>query len=518
MHQAQIEKLQFFRKSIYSCFKKRADATFNLLDALSSSGHECKSVVELSESPAFLRQYSSITDAIGDGLPHASLDKTASLVYHAVNSGCVRTTFFLDCTGNPRPWAKKLDGRCIVHAPNPAPGNKPICVGRQYSVLAIAPMSQEARLKHWLLPIKVDLVDIEEKGHEVGMKQLVKQIETLSLKDELSISVGDSLYATEGCRQVVAEHPNIVHIFRLKSQRAIYKSPSLEELAHTGAGRKKQYGHKMLLSDKKTHALPDKESSFMIEGKKQVLTVKLTQWNSLLLRGSRDFPSHRHPINVLRIIICDAQGEPVFKRPLWLGIMGKRRHEITMEEIYETYRQRYDIEHFFRFGKQNLLLDSYQTPDAEHEKLWWQFAPLAYVQLYLAAQLGQLTPKPWERYLKAYQNENPQDNVSFKTPAQTQRTFSKLLNEIGTPARDCIPRGKPVGRKAGEQPIERSNHAIYFKGNKETNSIKNEINTSQENQKNQANDDSIEKLLNKVRSELKKKGFSPADFAEKLLL
>ena len=52
--------------------------------------------------------------------------------------------FLLDCTPNPRPFANKLADRTIVHAPNPAPGNKPICVGHQYSVLAL--LGQDERL------------------------------------------------------------------------------------------------------------------------------------------------------------------------------------------------------------------------------------------------------------------------------------------------------------------------------------------------------------------------------------
>jgi len=32
----------------------------------------------------------------------------------------------------------------IVHFPNPAPGNKPICVGHQYSLLAMAPLGERS--------------------------------------------------------------------------------------------------------------------------------------------------------------------------------------------------------------------------------------------------------------------------------------------------------------------------------------------------------------------------------------
>ena len=34
----------------------------------------------------------------------------------------------------------------------------------------------------------------------------------------------------------------------------------------------------------------------------------------------------------------------------------------------ETFLQRFDIEHFFRFGKQRLLLTAAQTPNVETEE------------------------------------------------------------------------------------------------------------------------------------------------------
>ncbi len=35
-------------------------------------------------------------------------------------------------------------------------------------------------------------------------------------------------------------------------------------------------------------------------------------------------------------------------------------------------RQRYDMEHLFRFGKQKLLMTAYSTPDVEHEENWFK--------------------------------------------------------------------------------------------------------------------------------------------------
>ena len=66
---------------------------------------------------------------------------------------------------------------------------------------------------------------------------------------------------------------------------------------------------------------------------------------------------------------------------MWLALSGHRRNELSATDVYESYKQRYDIEHFFRFGKQKLLIDRFQTPKVSHEENWWQIVQLAYTQL-----------------------------------------------------------------------------------------------------------------------------------------
>ena len=46
--------------------------------------------------------------------------------------------------------------------------------------------------------------------------------------------------------------------------------------------------------------------------------------------------------------------------------------ELSLSDIFLSYRQRFDIEHFFRFGKTRLLMNKIQTPDVRHEEAWWQ--------------------------------------------------------------------------------------------------------------------------------------------------
>ena len=63
--QEAISQLKQFRQELHGAFDHRADAVMELLDALSSTPN-AKSVVELSLSHFFRRQYGSVFDAIAN--------------------------------------------------------------------------------------------------------------------------------------------------------------------------------------------------------------------------------------------------------------------------------------------------------------------------------------------------------------------------------------------------------------------------------------------------------------------
>lgn len=506
-----FEKLNQFRQSIYKSFPKRGDATMNLLDALSSDGHNCRSVVELSEASCFKRQYSSVTDAIADGLPSISWDNLSKSVYQAIEESGDRILLVTDSTPNPRPKARRLKDRHITHCPNPAPGNKPICEGHSYSVVSMLPQNGLAQEKHWCLPLSVERIQSHQKGNEKGMDQLNKLLSTLSLDDKLVIHVADSLYGTEPCRQSAMASSNLAHIFRVNSTRNIYQ---IAEKTDKRSGRHKSYGTKMKLNDTKTHIVPDDEQSFSIQtprGYQRTVTIKY--WRELVFRGSRKFKGHTHPISVLQISVTDDNGKPVYKAPLWLGVSGDRRDEITLRQAYEYYARRYDIEHFFRFGKNKLLFDAYQTADIVHEENWWHFAPLAYVQLYLASNKAELRPKRWEKYLPSYRIDQKKDYLA--TPSQSQRAFASVLSIIGSPARECRARGNPLGRAHGDKQIPREKYDTIFKG-KQISRKKNLIHDPDKLAKN-SDSQKIEDFASRVKENLQSMGCSPKKFSQLLL-
>ena len=184
--------------------------------------------------------------------------------------------------------------------------------------------------------------------------------------------------------------------------------------------------------------------------------VILEGWRNVLMTGTRDYPMHRRPFTLIRCRVVDAQGRPVFKRALWLMVIGERRAELTLVQAWEAYVQRYDVEHFFRFGKQRLLFTAYQTPDLAHEVNWWHLSALAHMELFLARDLAVALPRPWERYLR-----RPTGRVA--SPTMVQRDFERIIRQIGTPAQLPKRRGNPSGRAKGAQNSRRMRHPVVKK-------------------------------------------------------
>lgn len=189
------------------------------------------------------------------------------------------------------------------------------------------------------------------------------------------------------------------------------------------------------------------------------------------MRGKKDLPMHKYPFTLVRARVLDEQGQPVFKRTLWLVVMGERRDELSLVEAWEAYGQRYDIEHYFRFGKQRLLMAAYQTPEVEHEENWQQIVKLASVQLWLARDLAAARLRPWERYL-------PQANAQVASPSLVQRDFERIIRQIGTPASAPKRRGKSLGRAKGTRPARRKRHSVIKKSKKAPKKVSQPVKTA----------------------------------------
>jgi hypothetical protein len=462
------DRLKAFRNNIYNFFPNRRDAAMELVDSLSSNT-QAKSVVELSLNPLHRRNYCSITRAIDEYYADASVaeKQQQNKQLTKILSECCSPLqdrpyhlFGLDCTSQARVFSKTLADRGIVHAPNPILGNKPITVGHQYSLAVYFPEKLQDNAPPWVIPLSSERVSTEQKSTLLGMKQIADCIAQPVFQGTLCVSVGDCAYSDSLCISEANKNPDHVHISRSKNNRTLYDSPKKSN--QKKRGRPKRYGKKFQLKAKRLRN-PDGSTSFKIISKKgKELLIVIEVWNDILMRGKRASNTSQIPFRLIRVRVFNASsGELLYARPMWLIVSGKRRDELSLEDIYKIYCQRFDIEHFFRFGKTRLLINKFQTPEVEHEEAWWQLTMLSYTQLYMARQLANDLPNPWEKWLPEFKSDREE-----KSPSQVQKGFGRIIQEIGTPAQPPKPRKKSRGRSQGETQSKRQCQKVVYKGKK----------------------------------------------------
>ena len=425
----------------------------------------------MSENPLFRRDYNSLYKGIQEFLPDKNDDNYSQQVNYLLEavSQTIPTPvsrnfhlFGIDTTPCPRPFSATLADKTFIHYPNPIKGNKPISIGHSYSVICALPERIATGNVPWAVPLFAERVPSSEKATNIGNKQLEKIFNTGSFcGDKLSVLVADSFYSQRDFIGEQVKQNNLVTVTRIRSNRVFYRQFISKKKQKITSGHPRWYGDKFDLKDENTWHEPTRVSQSIFTTKKgRQLTVTISGWNRMLMKGTQNYKMNRHPFTLLRITITDKVGNRIWK-PMWLIAIGSRREELSLIDCYESYRQRYDIEHLFRFGKQKLLMTAYSTPDVEHEENWFKLTLIAYVNLWAARNLAVVLPHAWEQYLKT--------NKSVKiTPSLVQRDFYRIISTLGTMASIPKRRGYSSGRIKGYKKTPRTRHQVIIKSQKKS--------------------------------------------------
>lgn len=494
-----IEKIINFRKKLFELFTYRSDATLDLVDAIAGQTSK-ESIVKLSLNSLFRRGYSSITDVL-DNLFRTKANKNPQpeeltqeqlKVTQLLVSQCPKpekrrfVVLSLDCTSVPRIYAAKLQDRGFVHAPTKVPGQKPITVGHQYSVVTYSPERSHFSEPHWVVPLSVLRVKTEETGTAVGLAQIEQIASETDFKNHLCVVAEDSAYSVAPCMQRLNHLKNVIEIVRMRNNRSFNIVPG--KVGELSSGRPRIYGDQWVLSNP-----GESDESTTIEhytAKGKLIYLKINRWYDRQAKGETIQSQEHKAVNntstsipveeplkdqkktkknstknsanpvlfdAVRVRALSEDGQPLFQKPLWLMLRGLRRKELSLQDIAQSYLQRYDIEHFFRFSKQRLLLTSFQTPDVRHEENWCWLCIMGYTMLYGARYLANHIRYPWE------QKRRREDVGKAQTPSQVQRDYERITNKIGTPACEPKLRGKSPGRSKGTEVPKRKDWPIIKK-------------------------------------------------------
>jgi hypothetical protein len=442
---------------LYQNLDKRADTIMDLLDALSGN-RDARSVVELSEHSLFRRGYANIYYGIRSFHVPAAVQRQA--VAQATPRPQKRPFWLMavDVTHQPRPYARTMADRSYVHAPAKVPGQKPVTIGHAYSSVVILP-ERSREMPPWVIPADVRRVPSEDDPELTGAAQIdaLLQDEKMPWHGNLVATVADTAYSKPAFLLYEWEkHPNWVRIVRVRSNRVFYRQPEPAS-GPRRPGHPRWYGDKFDLKDAATWHPPDEEFQWEEVHDGKTVRVRVRIWENMLMRGSREYAMHRYPFTLIRVERLNDRGEPLHRGSLWLILFGPHRDEIPPQQAAQSYFQRFDEEHFFRFSKQHLLLTAFQSPDVTAEEHWWQIVAWAYLFLWLARPLAQQHWRPWEKYLA---------RTPYLSPSHVQRDYARIIAEIGTPARLPKPRGMAPGRPKGYHPPRRLRHSVVRKGKK----------------------------------------------------
>ena len=216
------------------------------------------------------------------------------------------------------------------------------------------------------------------------------------------------------------------------------------------------------LKDQSTWAVPS--ATFKLEqttkSGKQVI-VQIDCWEDMRMKGSHEHKLNHVSVKLVKIVMRNKQGDCLYKKPIWLISTGKEARKISCQKIWKHYKQRFDIEHFFKFAKSRLLMESFQTPDTPQEENWMTFVMLAAHNIYHARLLAKYQPRPWDK-------KNKFDEKKL-TPFVVQRDMERILSIIGTPAKLPKTRGIPKGRKANISLPKRQDQKVVCKASQQQN-------------------------------------------------
>ena len=422
-------RLVDFRLEVYASFTVRADALFELFDALLLSPI-LRSAVEVSQSPIFRRRFASIYDALTEGKIDPASLRQALVAVEPLDALTVAgyAVYALDTTIAPRPDATTVPDRSRVYS---AAHDKAIA-GHQFSWLGrVIAFGQS-----WFAPREVVRVPTSRTPGEVWAEQIQRLAADPSPQQPKVVVVDSQFPVPPFLRAFVGLAPRVVLLARLASNRVLSGSPP----GPTGKpGRPRKHGAKLAL---RSPGPPDRQETTRLLGQ----DVRISAWMNYHFRAVPTLVGV-----VVRAEFLKADGTARYKRPLWLFWSGPPT--IALADAVTMYLLRFAIEHFFRFLKQRLGLLAAHLGDLGPIETWVQIVALAYWQLLLARDVVHPTYRPWDPIAR-------QDPNRPLTPGQVLAGWPIFSRALGTPTAAPRRAGKAPGRAPGDRPTPRERHPV----------------------------------------------------------
>jgi hypothetical protein len=435
-----------FRRELYCSLGMRRDALFEACDALACRPERVHMLAELCLEPECRRGHGGLYDALNCGEVRIGRLRTAlgAIGPRRWEDGRIRLA--CDVSNWLRPEAETSPERLFCHCYARGKGNAQMIPGWPYSwVVALEPGRTS-----WTLPLDAVRLGPADDVTEVTAAQVRDVIGRLIAAghwregDPDIIVVLDTGYDLTRLAWLLDGLPVDV-TGRLRADRVMYLPAPPRTAAPAGArGRPPRHGAALRLADPATWPDP---AVLTVTQTSRYGTAEAMAWPRLHQQLARRaaWQDHDGELPVIEGTLIRLQVEHLpgcrDAEPLWLW---SSRAGVTGEEVnraWQAFLRRFDIEHTFRFLKQQLGWTRPKLRDPAAADRWTWLIIAAYAQLHLARDLAADIRLPW-------QQPCPPGRL---TPSRVRRGFRRIRQDLPVPATAPKPSRPGPGRPAGSK-------------------------------------------------------------------
>jgi hypothetical protein len=435
--------LAAFRGELYRCFTARADALFELCDAVLCADGPVKTLVGLSLAPEHQRGHGALYDAVDHGRVEIARLRRAVAALPLPRAADGRLMLAVDVSNWLRPGAATSPERLFCHVYGRGKGQAQMIPGWPYSVVA----ALEPGRTSWTAVLDAVRLGPEDDETEVTAAQVRDVVARLAEAgqhqdgDPDILVIFDAGYDVTRLAYLLADLP-VELLGRLRSDRVLY-FPAPPR-APGATGRPSRHGREFKLADPGTWPEPPVTT---ITQTTRYGTALAQSWDRLhpRLTSRAAWEGHDGELPVIegtliRLTVDHLPGDR-HPKPVWLWCSRTGAAERDVDWLWQAFLRRFDIEHTFRLFKQVLGWTAPKIRDPAAADRWTWLIIACHAQLRIARQLAADLRRPWER--PAQQGR--------LTPARVRRGFRNIRAKITCPAGAPKP-GKPgPGRPPGSK-------------------------------------------------------------------
>jgi hypothetical protein len=435
-----------FRGELYRCLTRRADALFELADAVLCQDRTVTDLARLSLVPEFRRGHGALYDGLNEGrADFARLRRAvAGLPLPAWPDGRIRLA--ADVSSWLRPDAAASPGRLFCHVKGRGRSAGQSVPGWPYSfVAALGPGASS-----WALPLDAVRLGPGDDEAEVTAAQLREVTGRLIAAghwkdgDPDIIIALDSGYPATRLAHLLKGLP-VLLVVRVRSDRVFHGPPGPRR---PGArGRPSRHGEPVRCAD--PGGGPAAEVTAAAASPRHG-PLEVSAWHRVHQRLTAQSPGwegHPGALPVIEgtLIRLAATGEAGDRyqplEPMWLWAPDPEAGPALVTVLWQAYLRRFDLEHLFRFIKSRLGWARPMLRDPAAADRWTWLIIACCAQLRLARPIAAEIRLPWQR---------PQA-AGAMTPGRARAGFRHAREIVGSPARPPKPASPGPGRPRGSR-------------------------------------------------------------------